>query len=439
VVSDQTKQDDCFLGVRVSASGRTWLDRLDGKTRNVALDIAQSYDIPELVARVLAGRGVTRDGAPQFLSPTIRELMPDPSVLTDMDVAADRLASAISDHERVAIFADYDVDGAASAALMFRFFKHHGLIAEIYIPDRIFEGYGPNPNAINELIDKGTQLIVTVDCGATSHEALEAAKSRNVDVVVLDHHQMGVDKPPSVALVNPNRQDDLSGLGYLCAAGVVFLTLVATTRNLRQRGHYENQTKPAELLQWLDIVALATVCDVVPLVELNRAFVTTGLAVMHRQQNVGLRELSKIARLDGPARPYHLGFMLGPRINAGGRIGDAALGARLLCSEDAYEAAEIAERLELLNRERQAAEAVMLEEAVAEAEAEIGDSDGPAVLITQSDQWHPGIVGLLASRLKDRFARPTFAIAFNSTGLGSGSGRSISRVDLGAEIGRAHV
>jgi len=433
-MSNVPEKNSCFLDVDRSASDQKWIDRLDNVTRNVALDIAQSHDVPELVARVMAGRGVSSDGAMSFLNPTIRDLMPDPSVLSDMDKAAERLADAIMAGERVAIFGDYDVDGAASSALMSRFLGHHAVPSEIYIPDRIFEGYGPNPNAINELIDKGAKLIVTVDCGATSFEALEAAEKRNIDVIVIDHHQMGTEMPPAVALVNPNRQDDLSGLGYLCAAGVVFLTLVATARVLRGRAFYKEGMKAPDLLQMLDIVALATVCDVVPLVGLNRALVVKGLTVMHAQQNFGLRELAKIARLDGPASPYHLGFMLGPRINAGGRIGDAALGARLLCSDDPHEAQEISEQLEMLNRERQAAEATMLEQAIAEADAEIGDGEGPAVLVTESDHWHPGIVGLLASRLKDRFHRPTFAIAFDAMGKGSGSGRSISGVDIGSAV-----
>ena len=433
-MSNVPEKNSCFLDVDRSASDQKWIDRLDNVTRNVALDIAQSHDVPELVARVMAGRGVSSDGAMSFLNPTIRDLMPDPSVLSDMDKAAERLADAIMAGERIAIFGDYDVDGAASSALMSRFLGHHAVPSEIYIPDRIFEGYGPNPNAINELIDKGAKLIVTVDCGATSFEALEAAEKRNIDVIVIDHHQMGTEMPPAVALVNPNRQDDLSGLGYLCAAGVVFLTLVATARVLRGRAFYKEGMKAPDLLQMLDIVALATVCDVVPLVGLNRALVVKGLTVMHAQQNYGLRELAKIARLDGPASPYHLGFMLGPRINAGGRIGDAALGARLLCSDDPHEAQEISEQLEMLNRERQAAEATMLEQAIAEADAEIGDGEGPAVLVTESDHWHPGIVGLLASRLKDRFHRPTFAIAFDAMGKGSGSGRSISGVDIGSAV-----
>lgn len=423
-----------FLDVKSSISGQAWVERLDAKARNTALAISQTLDLPELIGRVLAGRDVELDDAQKFLDPTIRDLMPDPSVLTDMQVAAARIADAVKQNQRVAIFGDYDVDGAASSALMSKFLKHHGIKNEIYIPDRIFEGYGPNPDAIKMLIENGAELIITVDCGATSFEALEEAQKLGCDVVVLDHHQMGEEGPPCHALVNPNRQDDLSGLGHLCAGGVVFMTLVACLRELRSRNFYTDTLTPPNLLSWLDLVALATVCDVVPLKGLNRAFVVKGLQVMAQQQNIGLRALMRIGRLDGPPRPYHLGFVLGPRINAGGRIGDAALGSSLMTTDDDHVAEEIAEQLENLNKERQAAEARMLEEAIAEADAEISKGSAPAVLVTESDQWHPGIVGLLASRLKDRFKRPAFAISFDGLGKGSGSGRSISGVDLGAVV-----
>ena len=426
-----------FLDVKNSASGQRWVNRLSPAQRNEAGAISQSLDLPDLVGRVLAGRGVTVENADGFLEPSIRDLMPDPDRLTDMGKAAIRIADAIIKKEQVAIFGDYDVDGASSAALLHRFLVHHGVMSEIYIPDRVFEGYGPNPAAIETLVQNGASLIVTVDCGATSFEALEHAATLGVEVIVLDHHQMGVELPPAVALVNPNRQDDLSGLGYLCAAGVVFMTLVATLRELRGRNLYSNGAQPPDLLSWLDVVALATVCDVVPLVGLNRAFVVKGLQVMRQQKNIGLRELMRIARLDGPPRPYHLGFLLGPRINAGGRIGDAALGSRLLTTQDSDLASEIAEQLEALNAERQRAEAIMLEQAIAEADAETMRGQPPAVLVTASEEWHPGIVGLLASRLKDRFKRPTFAIAFDKSGKGSGSGRSISGVDLGAMVRKA--
>ncbi|HSO48654.1 MAG TPA: single-stranded-DNA-specific exonuclease RecJ [Rhizobiaceae bacterium] len=428
--------DKPFLGVRNSALGQEWRDRLDARARNTALAIAQTTEIPELVARVLAGRGVEAESAARFLDPSIRDLMPDPSVMTDMDKAAARLAEAIKRRERVAIFGDYDVDGAASSALLYRFLVHHGIEAEIRIPDRIFEGYGPNPVALRELVAHGASLIVTVDCGSNSFEALEAARDAGADVVVIDHHLTGVELPPATAVVNPNRQDDLSGLGYLCAAGVTFMTLVATARSLRA-GRWYGAVREPDLMRELDLVALATVCDVVPLTGLNRAFVVKGLQAMRARANVGLAALASVARLSGPPEPYHLGFILGPRINAGGRIGDAGLGARLLVCEDTHEADAIAMKLEDLNRERQAQEAAMLQQALAQAEAEIGSGEGPCVLITESANWHPGIVGLIAARLKERFRRPAFAIHFNEAGRGTGSGRSVSGIDIGRAVREA--
>tara|TARA_R110000751_G_scaffold180038_1_gene286405 strand:+ start:15186 stop:16985 length:1800 start_codon:yes stop_codon:yes gene_type:complete len=421
-----------FLDVEKSLSGQHWLQRLDAAGLNRALAIAQVEGISDLVSRVLAGRGVIAQDATSFLAPTLRDLMPDPSSLQDMEVAASRLCDAIVAKQRVAIFGDYDVDGAASAALVALFLEHFGVASEIYIPDRVFEGYGPNINAMDELIDNGAGLIVTVDCGSASHEALQHAKSRNVDVVVIDHHQLSDDHPPCVALVNPNRNDDLSGQGHLCAAGLVFLTLVATARTLRSRG--DKRAGSLDLLKMLDLVALATVCDVVPLTGLNRAYVVKGLVVARQMGNPGLAALMKVAGVDGPLTPYHLGFLVGPRINAGGRVGDAALGSRLLTISDTIEVQTIAETLNRLNQERQLIERSMLEEAEAEALSEIGVGEGPAVIVTASDGWHPGIVGIVAARLKEKFRRPAFAIAFNPSGSGTGSGRSIAGFDIGRMV-----
>lgn len=421
-----------FLGVERSISGNRWVSRLDQAGQNRALAIAQTHGMPELIARVLAGRGVGQDEAMAFLDPTIRGLMPDPHLLTDCEKAARRLLLAISKGETVAIFGDYDVDGAASSALLYRFLTHFGVPASIYIPDRVFEGYGPNPTAINQLIDNGATLIVTVDCGSTSFESLEVAKARGIDVVVIDHHQVAHELPPCHALVNPNREDDLSGQGHLCAAGVVFMVLVAALRLLREAG--DSRVRSIDLLAWLDIVALATVCDVVPLKGLNRAYVVKGLIAARHQGNLGLAALFRKAGLNGPVTPYHFGFLIGPRINAGGRIGDAALGARLLTLADGGEADTIAAKLDELNRERQAMEAAMLQEAEAEALAEYGNGDGASVIITARENWHPGIVGLIASRLKDKFRRPAFAIAFDPMGKGTGSGRSINGFDMGRMV-----
>ncbi len=421
-----------FLGVEQSATGNRWVSRLDQAAQNRALAIAQLHGIPELIARVLAGRGVQPDEAPAFLDPTIRRLMPEPYSLADCEKAANRIADAVERRQRVAIFGDYDVDGAASSALLSRFLHHFGIHDHIYIPDRIFEGYGPNPTAIRQLIADGADLIVTVDCGSTSHDALAAAAEEHCDVVVIDHHQMGPQLPPCLALVNPNRNDDLSGQGHLCAAGVVFIVLVATARILRERGH--EQAKTLDLLGFLDLVALATVCDVVPLKGLNRAYVVKGLLTARHMGNAGLAALFRKAGLGGPVTPYHLGFLIGPRINAGGRIGDAALGSRLLTLNDSAEAEDIAARLDELNRERQAMEAEMLLEAEAEVIAEYGTGENAAVIVTARQNWHPGIVGLLAARLKEKFKRPAFAIAFDASGRGSGSGRSIPGFDLGKMV-----
>ncbi|TDR31450.1 single-stranded-DNA-specific exonuclease RecJ [Aquamicrobium defluvii] len=423
-----------FLDVRRSATGIFWEHRLSDRQDMIALAIAQGHGVPDIVARVLAGRGVQTADAARFLDPTIRDLLPDPASLTDMERAASRIADAVKRKEKVAIFGDYDVDGAASSALLKRFLAHFGVGSEIYIPDRIFEGYGPNPDAMRELVARGASLIVTVDCGTNSASSIEAAREAGADVVVLDHHQVGGALPADTAVVNPNREDDLSGQGHLCAAGVVFLTLVQTAKLLRARMPGSGQP---DLLGLLDLVALATVCDVVPLIGVNRAFVVKGLQVMRGQSNVGLAALARAARIGEPINAFHLAFLIGPRINAGGRIGDAALGSRLLATDDPVEAQSIAETLDRLNQERQAMETEMLAQARAEADAELAGGNGPAVLVTANPSWHPGIVGLLASRLKDHARRPAFAIAFNANGVGTGSGRSVPGFDLGRMVREA--
>ncbi|RWM11178.1 MAG: single-stranded-DNA-specific exonuclease RecJ [Mesorhizobium sp.] len=423
-----------FLDVRQSATGVSWEHRLTERQDMAALAIAQGHGVPDIVARVLAGRGVTAEQTERFLDPTIRELLPNPASLTDMGKAAARLADAIVSGEKVAIFGDYDVDGAASSALLKRFLTHFSVPSEIYIPDRIFEGYGPNPEAMRELISRGAKLIVTVDCGTNSAASIEAAKQAGADVVVLDHHQVGGALPAADAVVNPNREDDLSGQGHLCAAGVVFLCLVQTAKVLRER---LPNAAPVDLLSLLDLVALATVCDVVPLTGVNRAFVVKGLQVARQQKNEGLAALARVSRIGEPINTFHLAYLIGPRINAGGRIGDAALGSRLLATDDPVEAASIAETLDRLNQERQQMEMEMLAEARAEADAELAGGAGPAIVVTASNSWHPGIVGLLASRLKEHARRPAFAIAFNANGIGTGSGRSVSGFDLGRLVREA--
>lgn len=421
------------LGVRRSVNARPWHDRLDPERLALARRIAQERGLPDVVARLLAARDVPAEAAEGYLNPQLRTLLPDPSVFTDMDRAAARIADAVVRGEAVALFGDYDVDGATSSALFHRFLTALGLAPRVYIPDRIVDGYGPNSRAVAALAEGGASLLVTLDCGTSSAEAFETARRSGLDVVVLDHHQAGVELPETEALVNPNRQDDLSGFGYLAAVGVAFVAAVAVNRELRRRGFFARAGRPEpDLLALLDLVALGTVCDVVPLVGLNRAFVAKGLVAMRGRGNRGLAALADVVRLSGPPRPYHLGFLIGPRINAGGRIGDSALGARLLTCDDPVEGGRIAAELDRLNRERQALEAVAVEEAEAMVAVELGGSL-PPVIVAASADWHPGIVGLVAARLKERYGCPAFAIALNG-GEGAGSGRSVAGVDLGAII-----
>ena len=428
-----------FLGVAHSAKGLAWRERLAADMQPVATAIAQRQGVPELMGRVLAARGCTVAEAERFLDPTIKALMPDPSVLRDMEKAARRIADAIVARAPVAIFGDYDVDGACSSALLARFLGHHATPVRIYIPDRIFEGYGPNANAIEQPVNEGAKLIVTVDCCPTSFVPLQRAKDLGVDCVIIDHHQADERLPDVHAVVNPNRQDDVTGQGHLCAAGVTFLVLVAITRELRGRKFYADSIREPDLLSMLDLVALATVADVVPLTGLNRAYVKKGLAVMHARDNTGLRALGDAAGLTQAPTPYHLGFILGPRINAGGRIGDAALGARLLSTHDAIEAQRIAELLDRLNKERKEIETGMLEEALGLGEAQLmADASRPLILVG-SENFHKGIVGLVASRLTERFQRPSCVIAWGKVGdggagEGTGSLRSVPGVDLGAAV-----
>src|SRR6516164_2438782 len=396
-----------FLGVERSACGRAWRDRLDERDAARALAIAQRHqDVPELLARILAGRGVEVNEVASFLDPTVRALMPDPHTLAGMRGAATRLADAITRGETIAILGDYDVDGATSAALLGRYLRHCGLSAIIHIPDRLFEGYGPNSEAVRALAARGASLLVTVDCGTTSYEPLLEARQLGLEVIVIDHHQADERLPAALAVVNPNRLDDLSTLGHLAAVGLVFMTVVAVNRELRARGFWTPERPEPDLLGFL------------------------GLLALRRRDNAGLTALMDVARLGGPPEPWHLGFLLGPRINAGGRIGRATLGVDLLMQDDASECARLAAELDRLNRERQAIELATLAQAEAEAMAALGVEEKGAVVVTAADGWHPGVVGLVAARLKERFGRPAFAIALEPGGIGTGSGRSITGVDL---------
>lgn len=426
-----------FLGVERSATGRAWRDRLDERGQARALAIAQRHGLPELLARVLAGRGVEPDAALAFLEPSIKSLMPDPYTLTDMEAACRRIADAVTRGESIAIFGDYDVDGATASALLCRYLRHCGLDPIVHIPDRIFEGYGPNVDAIRSFAERGATLLITVDCGTTSQEALAEAKKLGLATLVIDHHQADVELPAADAIVNPNRADDLSGLGHLAAVGLVFLTLVALSRELRRRDFWTGLRPEPDLLSLLHLVALGTIADVVPLIGLNRAFIAKGLIALRRRDHVGATALMDAARLTGPPEPWHLGFLLGPRINAGGRIGRADLGVRLLLEEDASEAARIAAELDRLNRERQQIEIATVAQAEAEAMAALGLEEKGAVVITAGEGWHPGVVGLVAARLKERYGRPAFAVALEVGGSGTGSGRSIAGVDLGQAVRRA--
>ena len=412
-----------FLGVETSLTGRKWLGPTVELERAAEL-IVQDTDLPRALAQVLARRGVSAQEAAGFLAPQLRELMPDPRSLKDMERASARIVRALDGRERVAIFADYDVDGGTSAALLIDWFRELGHDATLYVPDRIDEGYGPNAPAM-KMLATDHSLIICVDCGTLSHEALAAATG--TDIIVLDHHLGGETLPPALAVVNPNRQDETGDLAHLCAAAVVFLTLVDAGRILRERGD-----KGPDLISMLDLVALATVADVAPLIGLNRAFVVQGLKIMARRARIGLVALSDVGRLDTAPKAYHLGFVLGPRINAGGRIGQADLGARLLSCRDPHEASALAEKLDMLNSERRAIEEEV--RAAALAQAEERGFDAPLVWAA-GEGWHAGVVGIVASRLKEATGRPAVVIGFDGD-EGKGSGRSVSGIDLGASIQR---
>ena len=412
-----------FLGVETSLTGRKWLGPTVELERAAEL-IVQDTDLPRALAQVLARRGVSAQEAAGFLAPQLRELMPDPRSLKDMERASARIVRALDGRERVAIFADYDVDGGTSAALLIDWFRELGHDATLYVPDRIDEGYGPNAPAM-KMLATDHSLIICVDCGTLSHEALAAATG--TDIIVLDHHLGGETLPPALAVVNPNRQDETGDLAHLCAAAVVFLTLVDAGRILRERGD-----KGPDLISMLDLVALATVADVAPLIGVNRAFVVQGLKIMARRARIGLVALSDVGRLDTAPKAYHLGFVLGPRINAGGRIGQADLGARLLSCRDPHEASALAEKLDMLNSERRAIEEEV--RAAALAQAEERGFDAPLVWAA-GEGWHAGVVGIVASRLKEATGRPAVVIGFDGD-EGKGSGRSVSGIDLGASIQR---
>ena len=417
-----------FLAVERSVCGRRW--RLRGGDNREAQLFAERLGLPEIVGRLLAQRGIDYDQAPGFLAPRLRDQFPDPSHLRDMDVAVARLVRAVCEGETIAVFGDYDVDGATSAALMARFFAAVGGRTRIYVPDRLREGYGPNTSALLRLQSEGASVIVTVDCGTNAHLPLADAAAAGLEVIVVDHHVAEPLLPCAAAVVNPNRLDEESPHGVLAAVGVAFLLVVAVNRALRQAGWYVGERMEPDLMGWLDLVALGTVCDVVPLAGLNRALVAQGIKVARCNANPGLAALAAVAGINEPLDAYHLGFVLGPRVNAGGRVGAADLGARLLSTDDSMLAADLARRLDEYNRERRDIEAHTLEAAIATVE---GVAQSPVLVFAAEENWHPGVIGIVAARLKERYERPACVVAL-AEGVGKGSGRSIAGLPLGPAV-----
>jgi single-stranded-DNA-specific exonuclease len=415
-------------GVEKSVCGRRWVVR--EADPGAVGTLAAGLGLPEIVARLLAQRGVDLDAAPLFLAPRLREQLPDPRHLIDMNKAVERLLRAVRGGEGIAVFGDYDVDGATSAALLLRFFAAVGARARVYVPDRQREGYGPNAPALLRLREEGAAVAVTVDCGTLAYDALAAAAEDGLDVVVVDHHVAAPLLPQAVAILNPNRLDETSPHGALAAVGVAFLLAVALNRALREAGWYSGGRAEPDLLQWLDLVALGTVADVVPLTGLNRALVAQGIKVARRGRNRGLAALATVAQIKEPISAYHLGFVLGPRVNAGGRVGAADLGARLLSTEDAALAAELARRHDEHNRERRDIEARTVAAAIEAVEAA---PQSPSLAFAAAEGWHPGVIGIVAARLKERYGRPACVVALNN-GIGKGSGRSVEGLALGPAV-----
>lgn len=418
-----------YLGVTRSLSGRRWRERAacPDLTRRHQLSLGLS----EPLARALASRGVGEGEGETFLNPTLKALFPDPSCFSDMDRAAEILVDALENRRRIVVFADYDVDGASSAALLVRWFRAMGLEIAIYVPDRLTEGYGPSPAAFRRLKDEGAELVVTVDCGAAAHDALACAGEIGLPVVVIDHHLMRPGEiPPVAALVNPNRPDCVSGQGHLAAAGVTFVLLAALNREARRRG----LAPEPDLRAWLDLAAMGAICDVTRLTGFNRALAAQGLKVMSGWKNPGLAALMQVAKGQGAASTFHVGFLLGPRINAGGRIGRSDLGARLLSTDDPDEAAALAAELDGLNASRKEVEAQVMEAAIRHIEQESNAADAPCLLVAQDD-WHPGVIGIVAGRLRERYRKPCIVVGVDrAANVGKGSGRSQPGVNLGRAV-----
>jgi single-stranded-DNA-specific exonuclease len=425
-----------YLGVSRSLSGRAWRLRpaLEGDVRG----LQQATGLSEPLARALASRGISRDQADNYLNPTLRGLFPDPSSFTDMDRAAEILVDGLQSQRPMAVFADYDVDGASSAAQLVRWFRAMGQDLPIYVPDRILEGYGPSPVAFRRLKDQGAELVITVDCGAAAYDAIASAVDIGLEVVVIDHHLMREDPPKAAAVVNPNRPGCPSGQGVLAAAGVVFVLLAALNREARRRGLFASRPEP-DLRQWLDLAAMGAICDVTSLTGFNRALASQGLKVMSNWGNPGLKALLDVAGSKGPAGVFHAGFILGPRINAGGRVGRSDLGARLLSTDDPEEARDLAAQLDMLNGERKEVEKQVLDETIERIEHETNlDPDSPVILVS-GDGWHPGVIGIVAGRLRERYRKPVMVIGVDRpANVGKGSGRSQTGYNLGRAVQEAY-
>ena len=428
--------EDHFLGVTRSLSGRAW--RWRPADPAVTRDHQRRHDLIEPLARALASRGITAEAAGDFLSPTLKALFPDPSSFMDMDRAASILVDALESGRPTTVFADYDVDGASSAAQLVRWFRAMGADLPIYVPDRMLEGYGPSPAAFKRIRDAGAELVVTVDCGAAAYDAITAAGEIGLEVVVIDHHMMREDPPAAAAVVNPNRPGCQSGQGVLAAAGVTFVLLAALNREARKRGLFIERAEP-DIRQWLDLAAMGAVCDVTSLTGFNRALASQGLKVMSNWANPGLKALMDVAKSSGPASVFHAGFILGPRINAGGRIGRSDLGARLLSTDDPEEAAAIAEELDALNASRKEVEKAVVDAAVLMIESASNFDPEAPVIVVAGDEWHPGVIGIAAGRLRERYRKPVVVIGLDrAADVGKGSGRSQPGVNLGRAIQAAY-
>ena len=428
--------EEVFLGISKSLTGARWRKTpsqySSADTQRYADRLTELADVPPAIAYYLASKAISPETLEQYVSPTLRDLLPDPYCMQGVEGAAQRLAEAAFNQEHIGIFGDYDVDGACAAAICSRVLTRLGCVVDTHIPDRFSEGYGPNIQALESLSKKGCDLILTVDCGITAHEPLEAAKRAEMEVIVIDHHLAGPVLPEAHSVVNPNRLDDDSELGYLCAAGVCFMVMVALLRILRDRDFTPETGALPDLRHELDLVALATICDVVPLKGLNRAFVKQGLKIMGQRRKPGLNALSDISGVNEAPSPYALGFQIGPRINAGGRLGHSDLGVRLLSDPDAGEAAYLAEELHLLNAKRRDIEADILALAELQAEAQLDSNPDLSALIISGEGWHEGVIGIIAGRLKEKFNRPAIVITIDpESGVGKGSARGVAGIRLG--------